>query len=63
MENRRKENLLPIISNNAYAPNLVEGNLYLLTRIYSDYFSANRENDFDFLGYKLHLVNHSVWFG
>ena len=63
MENRRKENLLPIICNNVYTPNFVEGGLDLRTRIYSDCFSVYRENDFDSLGYVLHRVNHSVWFG
>ena len=63
MENRQKENLLPIINNKVYTPNFIESNLALRMRIYSDCFSAYMENDFDSLGYALYRVNYSMWFG
>ena len=46
-----------------YTPNLVEDNLNLQIYIYSDCFSAYREDDFNALGNVLHHVNHSMWFG
>ena len=33
------------------------------TRIYSDFFASYQEAYFIRLGYLLHKVNHSVWFG
>lgn len=62
MDNRRKENILPIIKNNVYTPDVNEENEDMKTRIYSDCFSVYQENDFLNMGYKLHRVNHSVWF-
>ena len=73
MNNRTKENLLPIIKENIYTYDENEENedsdeninldISLKTRIYSDCFSVYQANDFKDMGYILHRVNHSVWFG
>ena len=63
MYNRTKENILFYIINNVLTQNFIEGNLDLRTRVYSDCFSVYQQNDFANLGYVLHRVNHSVWFG
>ena len=62
-DDRRKENILPIISNNVSTINQNDGDIDLRTRVYSDCFSAYSEADFNAMGYRLHRVNHSVWFG
>ena len=62
-DDRRKENLLPIISNNVSTIVQNDGDIDLRTRVYSDCFSAYSETDFNAIGYRLHRVNHSVWFG
>ena len=69
LNNRTKENLLPIIKNNI----ATDGNedneeeLYeeesVKTRIYSDCFRSYQVNDFKEMGYILNRVNHSFWFG
>ena len=61
MENRTKENLLPIITKNVYTHEY-EREIDLRTRIYSDYFASYRENDFSNMDFVLHRANHSVWF-
>ena len=61
MENRTKENLLPIITKNIYTHEY-EGDIDLRTRIYSYCFTSYRENDFANMDFVLHRVNHSVWF-
>ena len=73
MNNRTKENLLPIIKENIYTYDENEENedsdeninldIGYKTRIYSDCFSVYQANDFEEMGYILHRVNHSVWFG
>ena len=75
MDNRTKENLLPIIKENIYTSNESENeenedldeninlDISLKTRIYSDCYSVYQTNDFKDMGYILHRVNHSVWFG
>ena len=75
MNNRTKENLLPIIKENIYTYNENENEenedsdennnlaISLKTRIYSDCYSVYQTNDFKDMGYILHRVNHSVWFG
>ena len=62
MENRTKENLLPIITKNIY-PYEYEREIDLRTPIYSDCFASYRENDLANMDFILHRVNHSVWFG
>ena len=62
MENRTKENLLPIITKNA-CTHEYEGDIDLRTSIYSDCFASYRENDFSNMDFVLHCVNHSVCFG
>ncbi len=70
LNNRTKENLLPIIKNNiATDENAINEEEELSedesvkTRIYSDCFSSYQVNDFKEMGYILNKVNHSVWFG
>lgn len=63
MYNRRKENLFPIITINVYTQDYGDREIHLNTYIYSDYFSAYRENYFDILDFVLHQVNRNVWFG
>ena len=62
LNNRTKENLLPIIERNVLT-NDTDNNLNLKTRIYSDSYASYQPNDFEERGYILHRVNHSVWFG
>ena len=70
LNNRTKENLLPIIKNNI-ATDENENNEdedlseaeSVKTRIYSDCFRSYQVNDFKEMGYILNRVNHSVWFG
>ena len=75
MNNRTKENLRPIIKDNIVTINEQENDVNeeeeesiinedtLKTRIYSDCYSSYQQSDFDEMGYILHRVNHSVWFG
>ena len=63
MDDRRKENIPPIIKKNVYIHDVDEEDEDLMTRIYSDCFSVYQENDFSNIGYKLNKVSHSVWFG
>ena len=46
-DDRRKEKLLPIISNNVETIDHNDGDIDLRTRVYSDCFSAYLENDFN----------------
>ena len=46
MEDRRKETLLPLISNNVYTCNLFNDEIDLRTFIYSDCYSVYQEEDF-----------------
>lgn len=62
MNDRTKENLLPIIERNVLT-NDIGNNWNLKTRIYSDCYASYQPNDFEERGYILHRVNHSVWFG
>lgn len=63
MDHRRKENLIPIVVKNVHTEiNYIDG-IDFRTRVYSDCFSAYREEDFENLGYLLNRVNHSIWFG
>ena len=57
-DDRKKENLLPIISNNVSTIYHNDGDIDLRTRVYSDCFSAYCETDFNAMGYRLHRVNH-----
>ena len=63
MENRRKENLLPLVKNNVYTYDIIEDNIDNRTRIYSDCYSVYRQDDFNAMGFLLHRVNHSILFG
>ena len=68
LENRTKQNLLPIIKNNVMT-NELEGDEYnnvnesTKTRIYSDCFQSYQPRDFKEMGYILNRINHSIWFG
>lgn len=68
IDNRQKETLLPIVEQNVYTfPNRVYNNengnnINLPTRSYSDCFQSYQETDFNQLGFKLHRINHSLWF-
>ncbi len=59
-----KENLLPfpLIKKNVYTYDIIENNTDFRTRIYSDYYSVCRQNDFNPMEFLLHHVNHSIWF-
>ena len=62
MENRTKENLLPIITKNIYTYEY-QREIDLRTPIYSDCLASYRENGLANMDFILHRVNHSVWFG
>ena len=66
LNNRTKENLLPIIWKNLLTEENEEPNLMeiesIKTRVYSDCFSSYQVNDFKEKGYLLKRVNHSIWF-
>ena len=63
MNDRTRDNLLNIVKKNVYTLNNVNNDDFK-TRIYSDFFASwYQEADFRRLGYFLHKVNHSVWFG
>ena len=71
LNNRTKENLLPIVKNNIVTDERYnnddeeiseEDNVQ--TRVYSDCFRSYQVNDFRNMGYILKRINHhSVWFG
>ena len=63
MDDRRKEKLLPLIRKNVYTYDIIEDNRDYRTRIYSDCYSVYRQDDFNAMGFLLHRVNHSIWFG
>lgn len=67
LNNRTKNNLLPIIQNNVVTAIDEDENMPLelsvKTRIYSDCYSSYQVEDFKHLGYVLKRINHSVWFG
>ena len=63
LDNRRKENLLPIIEKNVYTNSNQIMNIDFRTRIYSDCYSVYRQSDCNDMGFILHRVNHSIWFG
>jgi hypothetical protein len=72
-DNRTKETLLPLVKDNVWTTDDIKINDYnsdqeihescFSTRIYSDCFSSYQKEDFKELGFVLHRVNHSVWFG
>ena len=68
LDNRTKENLLPLIEKYVYTNDLNEDDndsedVSLKTRVFSDCFRAYRVSEFNELGYILKRVNHSIWFG
>ena len=62
MDDRLKQKLLPYVKNNVYTPPNNNDNEFK-TQIYSDCYSVYRQEDFSTMGFVLHRVNHSVWFG
>ena len=67
---RTKENLLPLIKNNINTVITEKRKrkrkmkkIMVKTRFYSDCFASYQSNDFKEMGYILHKVKHSVWFG
>ena len=67
--NHTQDTLLPIIKNNIYTFfNSINNNedpdddYYYPTRIFSDCFQSYQISEYNNLGFKLHKVNHSVWF-
>lgn len=70
-DNRSRESLLPIIKanvdtyNDLNEYNSLENihNYSLCTRIYSDCWSVYQQSDFMDLGFLLHRINHTLWFG
>ena len=73
LDNRTKESLLPLIKNNIYTIDDIRVNHYesiqdlnencFSTRIFSDCWSTYQRIDFKNMGFVLHRVNHSIWFG
>ena len=63
MNDRTKQNLLPLIKNNVNTIAPIDGNNEYTTRVYSDCFSSYQERDFTEMNFILHIVKHSVWFG
>ena len=67
--NRTKETLLPIVKANIYSvyqhldSNEDPNHDSYPTRIFSDCFQTYQVGDFNQLGFILHKVNHSIWFG
>ena len=59
MTDKRKQQLLPYIKNNAFIPSYNNNNKFE-TRINSDCYSTYRKEDFNNIGFVLHRVNHSV---
>ena len=63
IDGRSQENLMPYVRNNVYTVNDdLDREHSLNTRIYSDYFASLQPSVFEEAGYKLHRVNHSIWF-
>ena len=65
LNNRTKNNLLPIIKNNvitAIEDDNIPQNCSMKTLFYSYCYSSYQIDDFRNLGYVLKRVNHSVWF-
>ena len=68
LNNRTKENLLPLIekyvnTNDIYEEDNVSEDLSIKTRVFSDCFSSYRVSDFKELGFILKRINHSISFG
>ena len=67
LNNRTKENLLPLVKNNIITDENNNEEMSedetVQTRIYSDCFSSYQVDDFNEMGYILKRINHSVWFG
>ena len=63
MNNRCKENILPIIKKNVFTLELGIENDEFRTRLYSDSYSVYQNNYFINMGYILHRLNHSLWLG
>ena len=67
LNNRTKENLLPLVKNNIITDEInnvvMPEDENVQTRIYSDCFRTYQVNDFKDMGYILKRINHSVWFG
>ena len=64
LDDRSQENLMSYVRNNVYTVNDgLDRELSLNTRIYSDCFASYQLSVFEEEGYKLHRVNHSIWFG
>ena len=73
LDNRTKESLLPLIKNNIYTIDDIRVNHYesiqdlnencFSTRIFSDCWITYQRIDFKNMGFVLHRVNHSIWFG
>ena len=74
MNNRIKENLLPVIEDNIHTnyeqenevnkeddENIINEEAYKIT-IYSDCYSHYQKKDYKNMGYILHRVNSCVWF-
>ena len=67
LNDRTKENLLPLVKNNIITDEInnvvMPEDENVQTRIYSDCFRTYQVNDFKDMGYILKRINHSVWFG
>ena len=67
LNDRTKENLLPLVKNNIITDEHNNVGMpedeNVQTRIYSDCFRTYQVNDFKDMGYILKRINHSVWFG
>ena len=73
LNDRTKNNLLPLVKNNVLSNDMnefeddenmeIDEEYQINTRIYSDCYSSYQVNDFRNMGYILKRVNHSVWFG
>ena len=72
LNDRTKNNLLPLVKNNVLSNDMnefeddenmeIDEEYQINTRIYSDCYSSYQVNDFLNMGYILKRVNHSVWF-
>ena len=72
-DNRTKESLLPLLKENVitnddiiinnYNSNIQIHKYCFSTRVYSDCFATQQKQDFKELGFFLHRVNPSIWFG
>ena len=73
LNDRTKNNLLPLVKNNVLSNDMnefeddenmeIDEEYQINTRIYSDCYSSYQVNDFRNMGYILKRVNHSIWFG